>query len=218
MDRSLGKKVIAQALRDLGETVEIHDDHFSPDAKDEDWLLEVGRRGWVVLTKDDRIRYRITEQTALRKARVRAFVLTSSQLQGKEMAQAFLKALPRMKRLLIKLYRTRGLNPRVRPNGRAAASPLWKPHRFCARLKRRGLHGNEVSRAVYFKGYEGRQRVDFVVAVPPAAGRPLQVLIFPPKRRSRQRLDPGPEPLPRFLSGAIRAPLKTHPITPADSL
>ncbi len=33
-----------------------------------------------------------------------------------------------------------GLNPRVRPKGRAAASPLWKPHRLCARLKRRGLH------------------------------------------------------------------------------
>jgi hypothetical protein len=40
--------------------------------------------------------------------------------------------------LAIKLYRTRGLNPRVRPKGRAAASPLWKPHRLCARLKRRG--------------------------------------------------------------------------------
>ena len=41
---------------------------------------------------------------------------------------------------LMKLYRTRGLNPRVRPMGRASASPLWKPHRLCARLKRRGLH------------------------------------------------------------------------------
>jgi sugar lactone lactonase YvrE len=40
----------------------------------------------------------------------------------------------------INLYRTRGLNPRVRPKGRATTSPLWKPHRFCARFKRRGLH------------------------------------------------------------------------------
>ena len=57
IDRSLGKKIVAQALRDIGETVEIHDDHFAPDAKDEDWLVEVGKRGWIVLTKDDRIRY-----------------------------------------------------------------------------------------------------------------------------------------------------------------
>lgn len=57
IDRSLGKKIVAQALRDIGETVEIHDDHFAPDAKYEDWLVEVGKRGWIVLTKDDRIRY-----------------------------------------------------------------------------------------------------------------------------------------------------------------
>jgi PIN like domain len=91
---------VAQALREVGETVEIHDDHFAPDAKDEVWLTEVGTRAWIVLTKDDRIRYRVTEQTALASARVRAFVLTSSQLLGTEMAAAFVKALPRMKRLI----------------------------------------------------------------------------------------------------------------------
>jgi PIN like domain len=91
---------VAEALREIGETVEIHDDHFAPDAKDEDWLAEVGKLGWVVLTKDDRIRYRATERMALLSARVRAFVLTSSQLQGAEMAAAFVKALPRIKRLI----------------------------------------------------------------------------------------------------------------------
>jgi hypothetical protein len=62
--------------------------------------VEVGRRGWIVLTKDDRIRYRATERTALASAKVRAFVLTSSQLLGSEMAAAFVKALPRIKRLV----------------------------------------------------------------------------------------------------------------------
>jgi len=84
----------------VGETVEIHDDRFAPDAKDEDWLVEVGKRGWIVLTKDDRIRYRATERMALASAKVRAFVLTSSQLQGPDMAAAFVNALPRIKRLV----------------------------------------------------------------------------------------------------------------------
>ena len=100
IDRSLGTKIVAQALREIGETVEIHDDHFVPDAKDEDWLLEVGKRGWIVFTKDDRIRYRVTERTAIVTAKVRAFVLTSTQLQGTEMAAAFIEALPRIKRLV----------------------------------------------------------------------------------------------------------------------
>jgi len=62
--------------------------------------VEVGSRGWIVLTKDDRIRYRVTERTAIVSAQVKAFVLTSSQLQGTEMAAAFLKALPRIKQLV----------------------------------------------------------------------------------------------------------------------
>ena len=93
---------MCSALREIGETVEIHDDHFPPDAKDEVWLTEVGRRGWVVLTKDDRIRYRITERPAFASAKVKAFVLTSMQLQGSEMAEAFVIALPRIKRLIAK--------------------------------------------------------------------------------------------------------------------
>jgi hypothetical protein len=100
IDRSLGRKIVAQALREVGEIIQIHDDHFAPDAKDEDWLAEVGKRGWIVLTKDDRIRYRVTERSALMSVRVRAFVLTSTQLQGTEMAAAFVKALPRIKRLI----------------------------------------------------------------------------------------------------------------------
>ena len=97
IDRSLGRRIVAQALREAGETVENH--HFAPDAKDEVWLTEVGSRAWIVLTKDDRIRYRVTERTA-RIRESQGFVLSSSQLLGAEMATAFVKALPRMKRLI----------------------------------------------------------------------------------------------------------------------
>lgn len=55
-----------------------------------------------MLTKDDRIRYRATERMALMSAKVRTFVLTSSQLQGSEMAAAFVKALRRIERLVAK--------------------------------------------------------------------------------------------------------------------
>jgi hypothetical protein len=52
---------VAEALRAAGCTVEIHDRHFAQDAKDAEWLPEVGRRGWVVLTKDRHIRTRQSE-------------------------------------------------------------------------------------------------------------------------------------------------------------
>ncbi len=102
IDRCLGDKVLAEALRLRGLTIHIHKDHFPPGAKDEDWLREVGRQGWVVLTKDKMLRYRESEITAFRTARVRAFVLTSGNLKAIDMAEAFVRALPKMRRLLQK--------------------------------------------------------------------------------------------------------------------
>jgi hypothetical protein len=46
-DRSLGLGV-PQALKDAGYCVERHADHFVDDAPDEEWLADVGARGWVV--------------------------------------------------------------------------------------------------------------------------------------------------------------------------
>src|SRR4051812_30434760 len=74
LDRNLGKKAVADALRQADVEVHVHDDHFPPDTRDEEWLAEVGKRGWIVLTKDTRIRYRSSELTALVKANVSAFV------------------------------------------------------------------------------------------------------------------------------------------------
>ena len=47
--------------------VEIHDDYFASDALDETWLSEIGKRGWVAITKDERIRYRKIDQSRLTK-------------------------------------------------------------------------------------------------------------------------------------------------------
>jgi predicted nuclease of predicted toxin-antitoxin system len=100
VDRSLGRRVIPNALRDAGARVEVHDDHFSQDAKDQVWLAEAGKRGWVVLTKDKHLRYRAVETNALMSAKVRAFVLTArGDLSGAEIGQIFVKALSTMRRL-----------------------------------------------------------------------------------------------------------------------
>ena len=100
LDRSLGKHIVADALRQAGAEVQVHDDHFRQEARDEEWLREVGRRGWIVLTRDDRIRYRAHERTALIQAGVRAFVLVRRSLSGPAMAAAFVNALPAMQRFV----------------------------------------------------------------------------------------------------------------------
>ena len=100
IDRSLGVEPIRTELINSGLTVEIHDDHFARDEEDRVWLKVVGERGWVVLTKDQRLRYRPLEISALRASNARVFVLTAGNLRGSEIAAVFLAALPRMFRIL----------------------------------------------------------------------------------------------------------------------
>jgi PIN like domain len=44
IDRCLSSKKVVAALREAGFTVEVHEDHFAPDALDIDWLPQVGER------------------------------------------------------------------------------------------------------------------------------------------------------------------------------
>jgi PIN like domain len=98
-DANLGRRVVPDALRAAGEEVKVHDDCFAAGTQDHVWLRAVGEKGWVVLTKDSRIRYRRNEMEALLSSGARSFVLVSSNLPGAEMAKIFVKALPGMKKL-----------------------------------------------------------------------------------------------------------------------
>ncbi len=94
IDRSLGIDPIRAELIKAGLAVEIHDDHFARDEEDRRWLRTVGERNWVVLTKDQRLRYRPLEKAALKASKARVFVLTAGNLRGIEIAAVFVTALP----------------------------------------------------------------------------------------------------------------------------
>ena len=94
--------MIAEKLRQSGVKVEIHDDHFPQDAPDEHWIAEVGKKGWLVLTKDDRIRYRPAALEAYRRHKVRVFIFGSGEMKAQDMADAFVKALPKIFRFAVR--------------------------------------------------------------------------------------------------------------------
>jgi hypothetical protein len=101
-DANLGRHIVANALRHVGEQVRVCDEEFEPGTPDIVWLQRAGAEGWIVLTRDSRIRYRRNEKETLLAAGVRAFVLVSQNLPGPEMAEVFVKALPTIKRLCAK--------------------------------------------------------------------------------------------------------------------
>ena len=84
---------------EAGISYEQHGAHFTPGTPDSEWLPTVGRSGWLLITLDQRIRYNELERKAILRYRVRAFVFTSGNMSGKQMAKSLSIALPGMKRL-----------------------------------------------------------------------------------------------------------------------
>jgi hypothetical protein len=100
IDRCLGNRTIVEALREINVPVEIHDDHFAKDTLDIEWLPEVGKRNWIILTKDAKIGKNQIERMAVANANVRMFVLASQNLLGTDMADIFVKAIPEIKKFV----------------------------------------------------------------------------------------------------------------------
>jgi len=94
IDRSLGRKRVPERLRRAGWAVVTMAEHYgvpSDEAvNDQEWLSLAGERGWAVLMKDDRIRYRESERRALMGAGIHAFCLASASLRSAEMADIYL--------------------------------------------------------------------------------------------------------------------------------
>lgn len=61
-----------------------HRDQFAHDAFDEAWLTAAADKGWLVVTRDQRIRYRANELAAMQRARLHVFVFTQGGLTGAE--------------------------------------------------------------------------------------------------------------------------------------
>lgn len=110
MDRALGKHVIYDELvkysNNNPSNIELQiirlDDIFTDSTKDRVWLKKAGEKGWLVITKDKRIRHRKAEFEMVIKHKVKMFTLTSGNLTGDEMAEVIIKAIPKIHKFLQK--------------------------------------------------------------------------------------------------------------------
>jgi hypothetical protein len=88
-DRDGGREFPA-VLVAAGVRIERHDDHFGPETPDEEWTGEIGRRGWVAVTRDARIRYSPLALSVLMSSRAQLFVL-AGKLTTAQAVETFLK-------------------------------------------------------------------------------------------------------------------------------
>ena len=98
IDRDAWSHKLDRALREAGIPIVAHRERFADDTPDPDWLAEVGRQGWAVLTRDQRIRHRPNELRAVREARLHVFALTSGNLTAAATAEIVIAAWPAIAR------------------------------------------------------------------------------------------------------------------------
>ncbi len=93
VDRCLGTNVVPGALRAQSIQVRTYVELYpnDPEVPDHVWIPEVSARGWIILTKDKRIRYSPVEIGAIQKANARYVCLSAGNLRGDEQAQCLLQ-------------------------------------------------------------------------------------------------------------------------------
>ena len=98
VDLSLGRTVV-EILRLRGLDVRAELEVFGSRPRgvpDAEWLERAGREGWIVLSKDKRLRHDRDQQAMMVEHGVKAFVLTSGNLRAPEQADRFLENIERI--------------------------------------------------------------------------------------------------------------------------
>lgn len=99
VDRCAWSRPLGEALDKIGANYIAHHQRFEPGEPDEVWLEVAGREGWIVLTRDKRIRWRPAELEAFRDHRVIVFVLVSGNMSAAGTADLISRLYPKILRL-----------------------------------------------------------------------------------------------------------------------
>jgi hypothetical protein len=159
LDESILSNALAGALEQAGVQVRRPGVHVPFGASDATWLKVCGEQGWVVLMRDQRVRYRQLELDALRAARVAAFVFTGGQTSAREVARVIVRKLlysparlptPALKAETFRLAVTVLASDRAAPGGGMAISvriecinkaDRFNPHKHITHIGGRNADG-----------------------------------------------------------------------------
>lgn len=94
LDRNLGGKTFPGILARAGISVVLLEDHFKPDAPDEDWIVWAAEKGYYALGNDARIYRNHVQREVVLSAGLGYFVIRDAQCKAKESAENFLLTYP----------------------------------------------------------------------------------------------------------------------------
>ncbi len=96
-DRDVGIRLpeTLERLR-LGVPIEFHQKHFPQDAKDDEWMPEIGARGWTLIGHDSRHHLVAAERAAIMDYQLGCFYLWGNSAPLWEKMRCFLRAFERI--------------------------------------------------------------------------------------------------------------------------
>lgn len=104
-DRNLGARRFPEALRAAGVVVHTHQEHFAQDAPDTEWVPEVARRGWPILSPNLRIARDRLEVAAVMTSGAAMFCLSGGHTTAEAQAANVIRCLPAIERILATVAR-----------------------------------------------------------------------------------------------------------------
>ena len=113
-DNNLSPRLV-RGLLEFGEDVTHLRDQYPADVPDQDWLPDIGAKGWVLVTRDERVRRNPSELAAINIHKVGAFFLGGKNLSHWELIQQVVRNWIRMKELADKTAKPFAF--RVAPHG-----------------------------------------------------------------------------------------------------
>jgi uncharacterized protein with PIN domain len=100
LDESITITSLIQAMRSAGLDVKVLKEEFHAGALDEEWLPVAIEKGWILLTKDDRWRFRPAEKEILINASARVFVFVSKSARAQEIVETIMACLGKMAKII----------------------------------------------------------------------------------------------------------------------
>lgn len=96
IDNNLSSR-LANGMKAFGENVDHLTDHFPDDTPDTEWLKYIGDNGYILITRDDRIRRKPAELDALRTFGVGSFFMGGKNRTRCQLIQQLVRNWPRIK-------------------------------------------------------------------------------------------------------------------------
>ncbi len=100
-DNNLSKQ-LSDGMRAFGEDATHLLDHFEPGAEDQVWIPKIAANGWFLITRDEEIRRRPAEKSALVASKLGVFFLGGKQRTRCQIIRQLVRHWPRIKELAAK--------------------------------------------------------------------------------------------------------------------